>query len=156
ESVPPGQTQSGGNAGYVVVVGPGGVQSGGTSSGNNFADFKTITISGTKYQDLTGNSFSTDDTPLGGVTINLYKNGGSTPFASTTTLANGTYSFSNLGPGTYFVQEVVPAGWTQTGGKAGYTITATSGLTSSGNDFDNYQSVAVGHGDFATIGFWHN
>ena len=65
------------------------------------------------------------------MTINLYLNGGSTPVASTVTAADGSYSFTNLGPGSYSVQEVVPAGSTQTGGLGGYTISATSGTNSS-------------------------
>ncbi len=42
-----------------------------------------------------------DDVGQGGVTVNLYLNGGSTPVASTVTAADGSYSFTNLGPGTY-------------------------------------------------------
>ncbi len=143
ELVPAGYQQTAGNAGYVVVIGQGGVTSGGTSSGNDFANFKKITISGTKYNDITGNSFSSDDTPLAGVTINLFKDGGSTPVATTVTASNGTYSFDNLAPGTYFVQELVPAGSVQTGGNAGYTIAATSGLNSTGNNFDNFKKVSI-------------
>jgi hypothetical protein len=139
ETLPAGYLQTGGNAGYVVVVGGNGVQSGGTSSGNNFDNFKKGRISGKKFTDLTGNSFSADDTPLGGVTINLYAgtsaNGAS--IATTTTAADGSYSFENLGPGTYFVQETVPNGYVQTGGNAGYIVVATSGFDAKNKDFDN-------------------
>ena len=61
----------------------------------------------------------------------------------TTTGADGSYSFSNLGPGSYSVQEVVPAGSTQTGGNAGYTTSATSGTNSTGNNFDNFQNITI-------------
>ena len=37
----------------------------------------SVTISGTKYLDLTGNGFTSDDTPQGGVTIDLYQQVGS-------------------------------------------------------------------------------
>ena len=41
--------------------------------------------------------------------------------ATTTTDVNGDYSFSDLGPGTYTVEEVIPAGWVQTvPGSSGY------------------------------------
>ncbi len=157
EVVPSGWTQTDGGNGsnsYYTVVLP----SAGSSLNNDFDNFKNVSISGTKFQDCSGNGFSSDDTPLAGITIVLYKNGGSTPIASTVTAANGTYSFSNLGPGTYAVQEVVPAGYTQTGGNAGYTIVATSGTNSSGNNFDNFKNATtpVTSGDFATIGFWQN
>ena len=138
ETVPAGSTQTGGNAGYTVSA-----ASGTNSTGNNFDDFQNISIGGTKYNDITGNSFSSDDTGLSGVTINLYKNGGTTAVASTVTASNGTYSFTNLGPGTYSVQEVVPAGTTQTGGNAGYTVSATSGTNSTGNNFDDFQNISI-------------
>jgi protocatechuate 3,4-dioxygenase beta subunit len=146
ETVPAGSTQTGGNAGYTVSA-----TSGTNSTGNNFDDFQNISISGTKYKDITGNSFSSDDTGLGGVTINLYKNGGTTPVASTVTASNGTYSFANLGPGTYSVQEVVPAGYTQTGGVGGYSISATSGTNSTGNNFDDFQNVNISGTKFTDI-----
>jgi hypothetical protein len=115
-----------------------------------------ITISGTKYLDLTGNGFSSDDTPQGGVTIDLYEasngsnglqtgSGGDTLIGQTTTASNGTYSFMVGSAGTYYVTEVVPAGYIQTGGgpngTAGctyYTITAAANHTYGGNNFDDY------------------
>jgi hypothetical protein len=116
-----------------------------------------ITICGTKFLDLTGNGFSSDDTGLGGVTIDLYKEsngtaglqtgcGGDTLVATAVTASNGTYSFANLTAGaTYYVQEVVPCGYIQTGGGPNgcasdsyYTITAATGQTYSGNNFDDY------------------
>ena len=146
EVVPSGSTQTGGLGGYTVSA-----TSGSNSSGNNFDDFANISISGTKYNDITGNSFSADDTGLGGVTINLYLNGGSTPVASTVTAADGSYSFTNLGPGSYTVQEVVPAGSTQTGGNAGYTVSATSGSNSSGNNFDDFANISISGTKFNDI-----
>jgi hypothetical protein len=44
--------------------------------------------------------------------------------ANTNTSANGSYSFSDLNPGTYIVAEVLPAGWTVvTSGDNQYGIT---------------------------------
>ena len=135
--VPAGSTQTGGLGGYTVSA-----TSGSNSIGNNFDNFTNISISGTKFNDITGNSFSGDDVGQGGVTINLYLNGGSTPVASTVTAADGSYSFTNLGPGSYSVQEVVPAGSTQTGGKGGYTFSATSGSNLQCNNFDNFANIS--------------
>ena len=136
ESVPSGSTETGGVSGYAVNL-----VAGQAVTGNNFSDFQNICISGTKFQDVCGDGFSPEDPGLAGVTIDLFKNGGTTPIATTITTSNGTYSFNNLGPGSYFVQEVVPANWVQTGGNAGYTIVATSGVNSTGNNFDDYQEV---------------
>jgi hypothetical protein len=115
-----------------------------------------ITISGTKYLDLTGNGFSSDDTPQAGVTIDLYEStngtaglqvgsGGDFLVATATTSSNGSYSFTVPNAGTYYVQESVPTGYIQTGGgpdgSAGdtyYTINATGGHSYSGNNFDDY------------------
>ena len=56
EVVPAGSTQTGGLGGYTVVA-----TSGSNSTGNNFDNFTNISISGTKFNDITGNSFSGDD-----------------------------------------------------------------------------------------------
>jgi parallel beta-helix repeat protein len=136
EIVPSGATQTVGTGGYSVLA-----QSGKNMTGDNFANFQAASISGTMYQDLTGNGFSADDTLLGGVTVDLFRNGSSTPTAQTITAANGTYSFTNLAQGSYFVQEVVPSGWIETGGLEGYTISATGGSSSTGNNFDNFHDV---------------
>ena len=116
------------------------------------------TISGTKFLDLTGNGFSADDTGLGGVTIDLYKDsvgngilGTGDPLVATATTSStagqvGTFAFTGLAAGTYFVKEVVPTGYVQTGGgpdgTAGstyYTVTVGSFQTVGGNNFDDYQ-----------------
>ena len=107
-----------------------------------------VTISGTKYLDVTGNGFSCDDTGLGGVTIDLYQGSLSSTPLTTTTAANGTYSFTGLAPGTYYVEEGATPGtstYIQTGGgpngTAGstyYTINTLSGGTYGGNNFDDY------------------
>lgn len=113
----------------------------------------TISISGTKFLDKTGDSFSSDDVGLGGVTINLYQDlnhdgqltsADGSPIATTITASSGAYSFNNLAPATYFVQESVPSGYIQTGGgpkgSAGntyYMVTASGGQSYAGNDFDD-------------------
>jgi hypothetical protein len=108
-------------------------------------------ISGYKYQDLTGNGFSPDDTPFAGVTIDLFqdKNGDGVltsadgaPVQTAVTNANGYYSFTVAPNQTYFVEEVVPANTIRTGPALTpyYTVkvTGVSGFTSTGNNFDDY------------------
>jgi len=48
---------------------------------------------------------------IAGVTVNLLGPTGTTVLATTTTDANGNYSFTNLVPGTYRVQFIKPAGY---------------------------------------------
>jgi sarcosine oxidase gamma subunit len=138
ELVPTGWVQTGGTAGYTVPV-----ASGTDSTGNNFADFQKINLSGKKFEDKTGNGISGDDTAWAGVTIQLFKDGGGSPVATTVTGADGTYSFADLGPGSYTVKEVLPAGSLQTVGGAGYTVNATSGTDSTGNDFANFKLISI-------------
>jgi hypothetical protein len=123
--------------------------------------------------DNTGDGLTTDDvTPLGGVTINLHAGDSADGeiVATTTTADDGTYTFENVAPGTYFVQEVVPDGYEQTGG--GYIVIVgdgglESGQTSSGNNFANFQTptaqidiekyvkaVTVVGGEGLTTGYW--
>jgi hypothetical protein len=106
----------------------------------------SVSISGTKYLDLTGNGFTSDDTPQSGVTIDLYQQVGSsvTLVGTTVTATDGTFSFA-VSPGTFRVSESVPSGYIQTGGgpngsagNAYYTVVATSGHSYSGYNFDDY------------------
>ncbi len=71
-------------------------------------------ISGMKYNDLNGNGSKDSGEPgLVNWTINLDKNADGSVDASTTTDANGNYSFTNLSAARYRVREVAQAGWTQ-------------------------------------------
>ena len=142
EALPSGDTETFGAAGHTVAA-----TSGNTTGGENSANFVNFTISGTKYTDVNGLDNQTaiggDDTVLGGVTINLYDSTApTTVIATTTTAANGTYSFAGLGPltdgGSYFVQEALPSGDTETFGAAGHTVAATSGNTTGGENFANF------------------
>ncbi|MEB3218005.1 MAG: S8 family serine peptidase, partial [Nostocales cyanobacterium 94392] len=85
-------------------------------------------ISGIKWNDLDGDGVRDSGEPgLQGWTIYLDQNqngqldSGET---STTTNANGNYSFTNLAGGTYYVAEVLQSGWEQTypGNSSGSSI----------------------------------
>ena len=88
-------------------------------------------VTGIKYQDMTGDGFTPDDLPLGGFTIDLYRDGGDGVFdlvddtldgSQITDATTGEYTFSGLTDGRYFLQEQPLAGWTQTAGPAYYTF----------------------------------
>ena len=96
------------------------------------------TISGTAFRDITGNGSSHDDTPLAGVTIQLYQSGSSKVFESTTTASNGTYSFKGLSAGTSSVQQVVPSNDIATEALQGYSVSLKSGATASSQNFDDF------------------
>ena len=130
EVVPSGWTQTYGKGGYTIsAVG------GQTYTGKNFADFENITISGLKYNDLNGDGNRDAGEPgLAGWVIDL-TNGCTTITA--TTGSDGTYSFTNVGPGTYTVTEESQSGWLRTSLPANYTVIATSGNDVSGLVFGN-------------------
>ncbi len=76
------------------------------------------TISGVVYQDTGAGVLTASDPRVASVTVNLFRDGGDGVFegmapgsddtlvATTTTNANGQYSFANVSSGTYWVQEV--------------------------------------------------
>jgi hypothetical protein len=102
-------------------------------------------ISGTKWHDETGNGLTPDDTGMAGVKIYLdTNNNGSHNSGEPFVLSgpDGTYSFTDLDAGTYTVREVVPADYVRTAPTLTdkYTITLTTGQSSSGNDFANAES----------------
>jgi hypothetical protein len=114
----------------------------------------TSTLSGHVYVDMTGNGFSPDDTPLAGVTIELYADrngngkvdgGDGNPVASVVTDASGAYTFTNVAAGRYVVQQVMPSGYTQSApSTSGYSLNATAGSVMSGLDFDDLLSNGKG------------
>ncbi len=152
EMVPGGWEQTGPPGGSYTVSG----MSGSNVTYRDFANFNLICLSGKKYRDCTGNGITYDDTAFGGVTINLYKDannngtletgaGGDTFVRSTTTASDGTYSFTNLGHGTYFVNETTPAGYSQTAPSSGYyKVIAYSGVNVGYLNFANFQQPQVG------------
>lgn len=92
---------------------------------------------------ISGTVVDQDGDPIAGVTVAL----SGTATDSTTTGADGTYSFTGLAPGTYTVTETTPTGYTdggETAGSLGGTVTddviadipLAAGEGSVGNDFD--------------------
>lgn len=90
----------------------------GESDGDNdFCNFQNGSFSGYKWNDLDGDGNVDQEPRLEGWTIFIDENGngeldGVEP--STQTNSSGEYTFSDLGPGTYTVCEVMQTGWQQT------------------------------------------
>ena len=79
-----------------------------------FEDPPLVTITGRKFEDKNGDGIFDEDEPLlSGWTIELLDSVGEVA-ATTTTAADGSYSFDDLDPGTYSVQEVQQDGFLQT------------------------------------------
>ncbi len=91
----------------------------GISTAVNFGDQpipggNPASISGVVFNDANGNGTQdAGETGLSGVTVDLL-NSGSVVVATTLTAADGSYSFTGLGPGIYTVRETDPSGMTST------------------------------------------
>jgi SdrD B-like domain/Right handed beta helix region len=127
------------------------------SSGNTSEFSRTVavtkakaTLGGHVFNDIVGDGLTPDDTPLAGVVVRLYlesdhnsvlDSGDGAPIATTTSDPNGLYTFTNLAPGTYYVQEIAPSGYVRTAPSqsAYFTNTAVAGTTITTDDFDNFK-----------------
>ncbi|MEG4318878.1 MULTISPECIES: SdrD B-like domain-containing protein, partial [unclassified Microcoleus] len=118
-----------------------------TVPGLNFGNFKNITVSGQKFNDLNGNGVKDATEP--GVKewkISLIPIGGvTTAPVSATTDGSGNYTFPNVGPGTYSLREEPQAGWLQT-----FPVppAATTITTVSGTDINNTPALPTNFGNF--------
>ena len=155
EELPSGAIETVGSSGYSVAA-----TSGNDTTGEVFDNFYKFSIKGFKYTDVLGNDGTAgitlsgsggDDTALVGIKINLFDHNSLTntdsKVATVTTLADGSYSFTGLGPlatgHTYVVQEEKPVGDTETFGSAGYWITPTSGVDVTDKDFANFVDFGI-------------
>ncbi|MDD4447837.1 MAG: SdrD B-like domain-containing protein, partial [Methanothrix sp.] len=109
----------------------------------NFGNWRTTGFSGMKFEDLNGNGARDADEPgLEGWTIKLMSGG--TEIASTQTDADGAYSFTDIAPGSYTVEEASQAGWAQTypASPGTHTINLVSGVAGPTNiNFGNARAT---------------
>ena len=78
-------------------------------TGRDFGNRGDLSISGQKYYDINGNGVQDADEPgIPGGDVSLVQDG--KVVANTTTDENGLYSFKNVLPGTYTINDPVPAG----------------------------------------------
>ena len=111
----------------------------------NFGNFQLGQVSGIKYEDMNGNGFYDDGEPLlEGWEIQLYDDTNKL-LLSTLTDSLGQYSFTNLEPGNYVVEEVQQPSYEQSQPGApdfNYQfVIEQSGSQASGVNFGNYLPV---------------
>jgi hypothetical protein len=121
-----------------------------STSTDNTVSFQLSSISGSVFDDLDGDGVAAADPGQGGVTVQLIRDANNdglnndAVFATATTAAGtGGYSFANLAPGRYFVQQVTSAGAIQTFGPAFYTVVAASGTDVPDQDFGNFTLISI-------------
>ncbi|MDD4652193.1 MAG: SdrD B-like domain-containing protein, partial [Methanothrix sp.] len=136
--------QTGWNQSYPAVPGTQTVTLVSGEAGPNNIDFgnwRPTGFSGTVFEDKNGDGVRDPGEPgLEGWTVNLMS--GSTIVATTTTGPGGAYSFTNIAPGSYTVQEIVQSGWTQSFPIAPGTqsVTLVSGVAGPTDvDFGNWR-----------------
>ncbi len=121
-------------------------------SGVNFGNYEEASISGWKFGDTNGNGVYDDsESGLAGWSIKATK--GET-VKSTTTDANGFYSFSFLPSetGTWVISEVQQPGWIQIAPANGtYSIVVQSGTAAGHTDFGNAQAGSISGQKFEDV-----
>ena len=135
-------------AGYAETTSPSGdsltTTTGQNVTGLDFGNFQQWNVSGTLFEDSNQDGLlDGGETGLSGWTVNL-SNGSNQVVASATTDSQGNYSFSNLPPGTYTIQEVLQAGYILTvPGSAGVTMTPISGAQINGENLGVFKAVSL-------------
>ena len=112
--------------------------SGQNETGLVFGIYQLATFSGEVFNDSNGNGTLDSGEPgIAGWTVDLV-NSASTTVASATTNSSGDYSFTDIGPGSYTIEEVQQPGYTPTT-PTSIAVTVASGLDSTGNNFGEFQ-----------------
>ncbi|WP_210240135.1 hypothetical protein, partial [Mesorhizobium sp. M2E.F.Ca.ET.154.01.1.1] len=145
EQVPGGSEETG-----ILVQTIGNPGSGGTDTGNDFTNFRNFSISGTKYEDLTGDGKTADDVAWthGPVTI-FIDDDNSGDFSAgdrtTTTDASGNWSIGGLTLADVgkHIYEQVPGGSEETGTLVQTIDNPGGGGTDTGNDFTNFRNFSI-------------
>ena len=149
---PTGYTQTEGNDPTTVTA-----VSGANVDAGNDGYFLPGVISGSVLADTDNDNLG--NTGIPGVTLTLVDSAGNPVDGNaglpgvqpitTTTASNGSYSFTNLPPGTYGVLETQPSGYRSVSDRDGGNpdeirpITVTAGATNSGNDFTEEQPGSI-------------
>ncbi|GEP41717.1 hypothetical protein BGE01nite_10080 [Brevifollis gellanilyticus] len=127
------------------------VVAGAETSGVNFVDEQPGSISGSVLADTDNDNDG--DTPISGVTVTLKDSSGNdidsdlvTPGVQPTTRttnASGTYTFSNLLPGTYRVVETDPAGYFSVTPNTVSPVNVVAGTATTGINFVDEQPGSI-------------
>jgi protocatechuate 3,4-dioxygenase beta subunit len=133
--------------GYVASIPSSGsytktVSTGQTISNLNFGDFQTVTLGGEVFADADGNgALNGGEGGLQGWAVQLLDGSGQQiRFAATD--AQGAFSFSGIGPGTYTVKTAAQTGYISTS-PASRTIMTASGQDQTAIDFGEFVPVTL-------------
>ena len=117
--------------------------SGQQETGRDFANWRPVTITGSKVEDLDADDSPVGDPGLAGWTISATRDGGGGA-GSTQTGADGGYRLTDLRPGTYTISETPQPGWFQSFPATGtHTRTIRSGETAADVTFANWRPATL-------------
>lgn len=124
-----------------------------TVNGVDFGNFALAQIGGQKYNDINANGMRDDgEEGLHGWVIQLDRHADGSVDATVTTDEYGYYRFTDLGPGSYRISEVLQSGWLQTAPDGGsWTVTPSSGEDVGGQDFGNVLAASISGVKFEDI-----
>ncbi len=137
------------NTGTVVGTPPGGLPTVTASNVDHYVGVLPSGLNGYVYVDANRNqTFDAGEATIGGVTVTL-SNG-----ATTTSAANGSYSFSNLTAGSWSVSAPAVAGDKGLFTASPLTVTLAAGEVRPNLNFGYVTLVSVG--DTGSVGYWKN
>ena len=124
------------------------VSAGANSTGVLFGNYRTASVSGTKYEDLNADgSRQQGEGGLAGFTfyVDTDANGYDASDPQAVSAADGSWTISGLKPGSHTVIEKPKAGWTcsDPGDPCQKAVTLTSGQASTGMLFGNWQPASI-------------
>lgn len=116
------------------------IEEGGAGSAA-FANLVIGSLTGAVFEDMDGNGALDSTEPgIGGVLVQLFAVGGTTPLQTTLTAGNGAFVFAGLAPQTYEVRQTTPAGFYSA--SAVFTVTIKPGSAATAN-FANQRVGAI-------------
>ena len=141
EKVPTGYTQTTANPAPITLAVASNI------AGVDFGNFKNVSLSGSKFNDLNGNGIQDKGDPgLAGVIFDLINATTSAVVAKATSIASGVFTFANVGPlpggGNYVIREEPQTGWVQTTTNPA-TFAPSSGTNQTGFLFGNFQKYSI-------------
>jgi hypothetical protein len=122
-------------------------------AGLDFGNYRAVSISGQKFEDIDGDGAKGDGEPgLDGWKIELIDPATDQVLETQETSGGGMYSFVDLIPGSYDVRETGQAGWMQTcPALSYYSLTLISGDHAADKDFGNVEFASISGKKFEDI-----